>query len=243
MLDAHHLPQIRSSNRCNKLAQRWIGPFINVITVKAVVKRNSYKLRLPPTLAIHPTINIRYLKRYHWKEAEPPATAIPLPRIMPTSISFDTFLHREGASVLYGRTTFHGTISLYCNISVGTNDVFDDDDDDVKIVSRFLGQTKVQLELALHIDLLLKFGSNASVTYWGRILRRQREKHLGVTINLRQVMLTRVFEIASCIMTMSGPKCSFAHRVGGGRRLAVLPVHVEALVTNSRNCLACTIIL
>lgn len=78
LLDAHHLPHVQSSNRCNKFATRWIGPF----TVEAVVNRNSYKLRLPPTLRIHSSINITYLKRYHWKGSAPPPTEVPLPYVV-----------------------------------------------------------------------------------------------------------------------------------------------------------------
>ena len=60
LLSTQHLKLADSKARTAKFAERYIGPF----RVQAVVNANAYTLDLPPTLRIHPTINIERLKKY-----------------------------------------------------------------------------------------------------------------------------------------------------------------------------------
>ena len=60
LLSTSYLKLKGESHRARKLTERYIGPY----RVKKIINRNAYELELPPTLRIHPVINISYLKRY-----------------------------------------------------------------------------------------------------------------------------------------------------------------------------------
>jgi hypothetical protein len=60
LLSTEHLKLLGSEKRTPKFACKYLGPF----KVKRVVNDNSYELDLPPTLQIHPVLNISRLKPY-----------------------------------------------------------------------------------------------------------------------------------------------------------------------------------
>jgi Reverse transcriptase (RNA-dependent DNA polymerase)/RNase H-like domain found in reverse transcriptase/Integrase zinc binding domain/Chromo (CHRromatin Organisation MOdifier) domain/Aspartyl protease len=60
MLSTEHLQLVDARQRTAKFADRFIGPF----EVERVVNANAYRLRLPASLRLHPTINVQRLKRY-----------------------------------------------------------------------------------------------------------------------------------------------------------------------------------
>jgi hypothetical protein len=60
LLSTEHLKMLGSERRTPKFTFRYLGPF----KVKRVVNANSYELDLPPTMQIHPTLNIDRLKPY-----------------------------------------------------------------------------------------------------------------------------------------------------------------------------------
>jgi hypothetical protein len=60
LLSTEHLKMLGSERRTPKFTFRYLGPF----KVKRVVNANSYELDLPPTMKIHPTLNIDRLKPY-----------------------------------------------------------------------------------------------------------------------------------------------------------------------------------
>jgi len=60
LLSTSYLKLVGESHRARKLTERYIGPY----RVKKIINRNAYELELPPTLKIHPVVNISYLKRY-----------------------------------------------------------------------------------------------------------------------------------------------------------------------------------
>ncbi len=61
MLATKHIQLLGDAKRTRKLTSPYIGPYL----VKRVVNENAYELELPPSLRIHPTINITQLKSYH----------------------------------------------------------------------------------------------------------------------------------------------------------------------------------
>jgi hypothetical protein len=60
LLSTEHLKMLGSERRTPKFTFRYLGPF----KIKRVVNANSYELDLPPTMKIHPTLNIDRLKPY-----------------------------------------------------------------------------------------------------------------------------------------------------------------------------------
>jgi hypothetical protein len=60
LLSTEHLRLAGDDTRTPKLSAKYIGPF----TIKRVVNDNAYELDLPPSLQIHPVINITRLKPY-----------------------------------------------------------------------------------------------------------------------------------------------------------------------------------
>ena len=60
MLSTEHLQLTDARARTAKFADRFIGPF----EVQRVVNANAYELALPPSLRIHPTINVQRLKKW-----------------------------------------------------------------------------------------------------------------------------------------------------------------------------------
>lgn len=77
LLSTEHLALTGNTPRTAKFASPFIGPF----AIKRVVNDNAYKLDLPPTLKIHPTINVSRLKAYKDGQADfpdrPPPSARP----------------------------------------------------------------------------------------------------------------------------------------------------------------------
>ena len=59
-IDNINLVGAKQLKRTAKLSELFLGPF----TIKAVVNANAYTLNLPPTLRIHPTVNITRIKEY-----------------------------------------------------------------------------------------------------------------------------------------------------------------------------------
>jgi len=60
LMSTEHIQFEGRTDAGRKLADKYIGPF----KVEAVVNSHAYKLELPPTMHIHPTININYLKPF-----------------------------------------------------------------------------------------------------------------------------------------------------------------------------------
>jgi hypothetical protein len=60
LLATANLKLLGEQKRARKLTERWIGPY----RVKKVINRNAYELELPPSLKIHPVINVSQLKEY-----------------------------------------------------------------------------------------------------------------------------------------------------------------------------------
>jgi hypothetical protein len=77
LLSTSHLKVI-GTERSPKLAAKWIGPF----EVIGIVNENSYRLRLPSAMRVHPVINISRLRRYKRSDRFP-SRPNPLPRPPP----------------------------------------------------------------------------------------------------------------------------------------------------------------
>jgi hypothetical protein len=60
LLSTANLKLVGESKRARKFTERFIGPY----RIKRVINRNAYELELPPSLKIHPTINVSHLKQY-----------------------------------------------------------------------------------------------------------------------------------------------------------------------------------
>ena len=73
------------AKRSRKLTSPYIGPF----TIDRAINANAYKLTLPPTLKIHPVVNISHLKKYHDGAQLFPARPDPIQRPPPTTDGVD----------------------------------------------------------------------------------------------------------------------------------------------------------
>jgi hypothetical protein len=85
LLATANLKLVGEAKRARKFTERYIGPF----RVKAVRNANAYELELPPSMRIHPTINISQLKEYHDGSAAFPTRPAPLTRPEPAAINND----------------------------------------------------------------------------------------------------------------------------------------------------------
>lgn len=85
LLATANLKLVGETKRARKFTERFIGPY----RVKKVINANAYELELPPTLKIHPTINISQLKEYHDGSAAFPTRPTPLTRPEPAAINND----------------------------------------------------------------------------------------------------------------------------------------------------------
>ena len=85
LLSTEHLKLVDSHRRTPKLAEKFIGPF----KVKRVVGRNAYELDLPPTLKIHPVLNISRLRAYRDGAEVNPHRPLPHARPPPESVQED----------------------------------------------------------------------------------------------------------------------------------------------------------
>ena len=85
LLATANLKLVGEAKRARKFTERYIGPY----RVKRVVNANAYELELPPTLKIHPTINISQLKEYHDGSAAFPTRPAPLTRPPPEVVNND----------------------------------------------------------------------------------------------------------------------------------------------------------
>jgi hypothetical protein len=85
LLATANLKLVGETKRARKLTERFIGPY----RVKKVINANAYELELPPTLKIHPTINVSQLKEYHDGSAAFPSRPTPLTRPEPEAVSND----------------------------------------------------------------------------------------------------------------------------------------------------------
>jgi hypothetical protein len=82
LLSTEHLRLAGDDSRTPKLSAKFIGPF----TIKRVVNSNAYELELPPSLQIHPVLNISRLKHYRDGSqlfpSRPPPDSRPPPEIL-----------------------------------------------------------------------------------------------------------------------------------------------------------------
>jgi hypothetical protein len=85
LLSTEHLKLVDSHRRTPKLAEKFIGPF----KVKRAVGRNAYELDLPPTLKIHPVLNISRLRAYRDGAEVNPHRPLPHARPPPESVQED----------------------------------------------------------------------------------------------------------------------------------------------------------
>lgn len=85
LLATANLKLIGESKRARKFTERYIGPF----RISKVINANAYELELPPSMKIHPTINISQLKEYHDGLAAFPSRPAPLTRPEPAAIAND----------------------------------------------------------------------------------------------------------------------------------------------------------
>jgi transposase InsO family protein len=103
LLATANLKLVGEGKRARKLTERFIGPF----RVKAIRNANAYELELPPSMKIHPTINVSQLKPYHDGSAAFPTRPSPLTRPAPAAISNDGAPEWEVERILdhrrYGR--------------------------------------------------------------------------------------------------------------------------------------------
>ena len=81
LLATEHLKMLEPTQRTQKLAARFIGPF----KIKAIINPNAFELELPPQLKIHPVINITRLKRYK-RSTRFSTRPDPLPRPPPEAV-------------------------------------------------------------------------------------------------------------------------------------------------------------
>jgi len=88
LLSVEHL-RIVGDGRSPKLQSKYIGPF----TIIRVVGSNAYELDLPPTMRIHPVLNISRLKAYHDGSTTHPDRLLPHSRPPPECI------HEDGAEI------------------------------------------------------------------------------------------------------------------------------------------------
>ena len=98
-----NLKLVGEAKRARKFTERYIGPF----RAKRVVNANAYELELPPTMKIHPTVNISQLKQYHDGSDAFPSRPAPLTRPAPVVVANDGAPEWEVERVLdhrrYGR--------------------------------------------------------------------------------------------------------------------------------------------
>jgi hypothetical protein len=88
LLSVEHL-QVVGDGRSPKLQSKYIGPF----AITRVVGSNAYELDLPPTMRIHPVLNISRLKAYHDGAATHPHRSLPHSR-PPPEVG-----HEDGAAI------------------------------------------------------------------------------------------------------------------------------------------------
>jgi len=82
LLSSANLRLMGDAQRARKLTSRFIGPF----TITHRVGLNAYTLALPPSLRIHPTVNVSQLRQYHDGTAAFPHRAAPQARPAPESL-------------------------------------------------------------------------------------------------------------------------------------------------------------
>ena len=103
LLATANLKLVGEAKRARKFTERYIGPF----RVKSIRNANAYELELPPSMRIHPTINVSQLKEYHDGSAAFPTRPSPLTRPAPEAINNDGAPEWEVERILdhrrYGR--------------------------------------------------------------------------------------------------------------------------------------------
>jgi len=85
LLSSRNIQLVGDAHRTKKLTSRFTGPY----PIKRVINTNAYELDIPPTLRIHPVINISQLKPYRDGTGEFPFRAPPNSR--PDPEAYDTF--------------------------------------------------------------------------------------------------------------------------------------------------------
>jgi hypothetical protein len=85
LLSTKHLRLVGDAHRTPKLAARFIGPY----AIKRVININAYELELPPSLRIHPVVNVSQLKPYRDGSGEFPHR--PPPNDRPAPEALDAF--------------------------------------------------------------------------------------------------------------------------------------------------------
>jgi len=85
LLSTEHLKLVDSHRRTPKLTEKYIGPF----KIKQVMGPNAYMLDLPPSLKIHPVLNISKLKAYREGSDVNPHRPAPHARPPPESVKED----------------------------------------------------------------------------------------------------------------------------------------------------------
>jgi hypothetical protein len=82
LLATANLKLLGETHRTRKFTERYIGPY----RIKKVINQNAYELELPPSLKIHPVINISQLKHYCDGSEAFPDRPIPLTRPPPEAV-------------------------------------------------------------------------------------------------------------------------------------------------------------
>jgi hypothetical protein len=86
LLSTVNLKLLGDAKRARKLTAPFVGPF----AIKRVINSNAYELSLPPTLKIHPVVNISQLKKYRLSdELLFPSRAKPINRPPPVTDGVD----------------------------------------------------------------------------------------------------------------------------------------------------------
>ena len=106
LLSSRNLRLLGDAKRTRKLTSRFLGPY----AVKRVINNNAYELTLPPTLRIHPVINISQLKQYHDGTAAFPSRPVPQARPEPESLDQHGVASFTVERVLDKRISRHGRI-------------------------------------------------------------------------------------------------------------------------------------
>jgi hypothetical protein len=108
-LSTAHLKLLGETQRAKKFTERYVGPY----RVKKVVNRNSYELELPPTLKIHPVINVSQLKRHLDGSAAFPDRPIEVTRPPPVATEDSGAPEFEVERILDHRRAGRGKVIQY----------------------------------------------------------------------------------------------------------------------------------
>ena len=155
LLATANLKLIGESKRARKFTERYIGPF----RVRRVVNANAYELELPPSMRIHPTVNISQLKEHHDGSAAFPTRPVPLTRPEPEAVTNDGAPEWEVERILdhrrYGRRKIIQYLILWKGYPVheATWEPIEALDGALELVVEYNKRRKIQVNSTEALDL------------------------------------------------------------------------------------------